>query len=301
MINIPVKYILNIFSRSCETAVIIVGENIQYGYAGLLNLGMEGLAMVGAYTTAIMVTNFHSDFFSVMFVSILLTTIVATIIGFLTLRSRGDYFGIVTLGFGYIIYSLVLNYNSAPVRGALGIPGIIKPIIFGISFQSAEMFALLSLLVLVIVYLVATKITRSPYGRILRAVRDDEDSAMALGKNSMKYRLSAFVMGGIFASIGGAMYAYWVTYVEPKPFDVIQSVYVLFGVLIGGRGNLLGSILGAFILLALPEPLRFLNLPPNLIGGIQQLLFGLLLLFIVIYRPDGILKEKMTHYSGDEK
>lgn len=297
VLEIPLSYISNILSRAMNHAVGALGLNIQYGYAGLFTLCFAALSAAGAYATAILVTKFSSDFFVVMPVSIIASVILGFLIALPSLKTRGDYFAIVTLGFSYVVYALLLNSNGEPIRGALGIPSIKRPTILGISFNGFESFAVLSVVVLLIMYFLANKIVNSPYGRILRAMRDNEDAAISLGKDSTKYRLSAFIIGAVFAGVMGSMYAYWSTYIEPKPFGVLDSVYLLFTVLIGGQGNLLGSILGSAILMLLPEPLRFLNLPANLVGGLRQLLLGVIMLLIIIYKPAGLLPEKIRHFT----
>lgn len=295
--EIPISYISSVLSRAANYAMSVLGLNIQYGYAGLFNLGIVVFSLIGAYTTAILATKFHADFFTTMLVSIVFAMIAAFLIGIPSLRTRGDYFGIVTLGFAYVAYSLVLNWNAEPIRGALGIPAIKRPVIFGVSFNTFEMLMLLSFAFLIIAFALAGRIANSPYGRLLRAIREDEDAAMSLGKDVTKYKLSAFVAGAVFAAAGGSLYAYWATYIEPRQFGVLESVYVLFAVLIGGKGNLWGSVLGAFIFILLPEPLRFLNLPSHLIGGIRQLMLGALLLFVVLYKPDGLIPERIRHHG----
>lgn len=294
---IPLNYLASLLGRAANYSIGTIGLNIHYGYAGLFNLGIIAFSAIGAYTAAVLVTRFHADFFLVILASMLLAAIAAFLIGIPSLRTRGDYFGIVTLGFGYVAYALLLNWNDEPIRGALGIPAIQRPVIFGIPFTSFEMLALLSLIILAFVLMLAHFILNSPYGRILRAIREDEDAAMSLGKNTIRYKLSAFVLGAMFAGLGGALYAYWATYIEPRPFGVLESVYFLFAVLIGGKGNLLGSVLGAFIFILLPEPLRFLNLPPHLAGGLRQLLFGAFTLFIILYKPEGLLPEKSKQHE----
>ncbi len=294
---LPTNYLINTVTRAINYSMEVIGVNLHYGYAGLLNLGIAAIGIIGAYSTAILVTKFHADLLTVLLATIAFSAVAAFAIGIASLRSRGDYFGIVTLGFGYVVYSLVLNYNAEPIRGALGISGIKKPELFGIAFKTPEMFGLLCLAILAVLFLIARKLVDSPYGRVLRAIRDDEDSAMALGKDTMKYRLSVFVIGSVFCAIGSSLYAYWTTYVEPGPFGVLESVYVMLAALIGGRGNLWGSVLGAFLVILLPEPLRFINLPANLIGGIRQLLFGLLLLLAVLYKPEGLIPERTREHK----
>ncbi len=298
--EIPLSYISSIVSRISNYAISTLGANIQYGYAGLFTLCTAAFTALGAYTAAILITKLNADFFTVLIAATLIAGIAAFLIGIPSLRTRGDYFGIVTLGFAYIIFSLLLNANGEPIRGSLGIPSISRPTLFGWEITNPETLTILSLLVLAIMVGITSKIGTSAYGRILRAIREDEDAALSLGKDTIKYKLSAFVIGAMMAGVSGALYAYWSSYVEPRSFGALESAFVLFTVIIGGKGNPLGSVLGATILILLPESLRFLNVPVELIGGIRQLVLGILLLAVIIYRPHGIIPEKINQY-GDQK
>ncbi len=297
VLEIPLQYIASVVSRISNYALASLGANIQYGYAGLFTLCMAAFGALGAYTTAILVTQYHADFFSVLIASIIVVGVAAFLIGTPILRTRGDYFGIVTLGFAYIIFSLLLNWNGEPIYGSLGIPSISKPSAFGWQITTAESFAALSLLVLGIAFCISYLIGNSAYGRVLRAIREDEDAACSIGKNTTKYKMSAFIAGAIMAGLSGSLYAYWSSYIEPRSFSPIESVFVLFMVIIGGKGNPLGSIIGAALFVLLPEPLRFLNIPVELIGGIRQLILGILLLTVVLFHPQGILPEKINKYT----
>ncbi|MEK6981358.1 MAG: branched-chain amino acid ABC transporter permease [Candidatus Micrarchaeota archaeon] len=289
-------YLSSLISRASIYLAGVISANMQYGYTGMLNLGVAAFSMLGAYVTAILVTRFDADFLTTIIASIIVCVIVSIFIGLVSLRTKGDYFALVTLGFGYVLYSLFLNYQDEPINGALGIPSIRRPS-FGDFILTRESFFFLCLGFLVILYFIANKILKSHYGTVLRSIRDNEDAARSLGKDADKYKLSIFVIGAVFAGLGGSMYSYWASYIDPGSFGIIDSLYIIFAVLIGGKGNLLGSVAGGFLFILLPEPLRFLNLPPNIIGGARQLILGVLLLLTILYRPDGIFKEKTKKFN----
>lgn len=289
-------YLKNLISRASIYCAGVIGVNLQYGYAGMLNLGIAAFSMLGAYVTAILVTKFDADFPSTIIASMLICVIVSIFIGLISLRTRGDYFALVTLGFGYVLYSIFLNYPLEPINGSLGISSIRRPS-FGDFILTKESFFFLSLGFLVTIYLISKKILDSHYATVLRSIREDEDAAISLGKNPVNYKLSAFVLGAVFAGLGGSMYAYWATYIDPGSFGITESLYIVFAVLIGGKGNLFGSIAGGFLFILLPETLRFLDVPPNIIGGARQFILGLLLLLTILYRPEGIFKEKTKEFK----
>lgn len=293
----PFTYIASIYARAANYALGAVGISMQYGYAGLFNLSTIGFSAIGAYTAAILTVNFNTDFITNIIIAVLVGAIVSILLGIPSLKSKGDYFAVVTLGFTAVVYSFLLGYTDEPIRGSLGIAGIPAPSILGFSFNSFELLALLSTLLLVVVLLISHLIANSHYGRILRAIKEDEDAAISLGKNTEKYKLGIFVIGNIFCVLSGVMYAYWARYVDPKPFFVMDAVFLLFAVLLGGKGNTIGAVLGAFLYMLLPEALTFVGLPPQYIGSIRQLLFGLLLLIVIIYKPEGILPQKTKHYK----
>ena len=289
------EYVASVLALAIITAFTAMGLNVQIGFTGLLNLGIMVFPLIAAYTTAILTTQFGLGFLPAMAAGIMLSGAAAYLIAIPSLRTKGDYFGIVTMGFGLIGYSLALNLREI-TRGPLGISGIPKPEILGFVLQDFESFFFFSAVLLVAAYLLLERVLNSPFGRILRAIREDEDGCMALGKDTGKYKTTAFVIGAMAASVSGALFASYSTFIDPSSFDFLSSVMAVFAVLLGGAGNLLGSVLGGFLIIILPEPLRFLDLPPDSFAALRRIIFGLAIILIIIFRGRGILPEKVKHH-----
>ena len=176
-------------------------------------------------------------------------------------------------------------------RGPLGLPGIPQPEIFGSKVNSHWEFLILVWLFAVITFLICYRLVNSPYGRVLKAIREDEIFAMSLGKNVAYFKLTVFAIGASLAAIAGALYAYYITFIDPTSFTVAESIFLVSIVIIGGLGNLWGAVLGAVILIALPELLRFIGISQTYVANIRQILYGTLLILMMFFRPQGIIGE----------
>jgi branched-chain amino acid transport system permease protein len=288
-------YVASVLALAVITAFAALGLNIQIGFTGLLNLGIMVFPAIAAYATAILTTEFGMGFFPAMLIGTILSGVVAYLISIPSLRTKGDYFAMTTLGFGLIVYSIALNFREL-TRGPLGISGIPKPEIFGFVLADFESFFFFCAILLIIVYFIVERVINSPFGRILRAIREDEDGCMALGKDTTKYKAAAFVLGAVVSSFAGSLFAHYSTYIDPSAFDYEDSVMKVFAVLLGGAGNLLGSVIGAFAIIIVPEPLRFIDLSPDSFAALRNLIFGLVMIIMIIFRGRGLLPEKVRHH-----
>jgi len=268
--------------------------NLAIGFAGLVNLGHVAFYALGAYTSALLVLNLGAPFWVGLLAGGLVAALFGFLISFPTLRLRGDYLALGTLGFAIIVEAVLKNWIGL-TRGPLGIPGIPKPELFGITFNTLGSYALLALGIALLTYIILTLIVKSPYGRVLRAVRDDEIAAKTLGKNTFVIKMKAIVVSAFFAGVAGSLYAHYITFIDPTSFSIAETILILSMVLVGGTGSLMGSVVGAALLILLPEPLRFLPLPSSLIGGLRQALYAALLIFIIMKRPQGLVGEDTFH------
>jgi len=216
--------------------------------------------------------------------------ILAMIFGFLlslpTNKLKGDYLALATMGFSFVVYAVLLNWTSL-TRGPLGLPGIPKPKIFGISFSDNLSFLILVAIIALISYLVIKRITISPFGKVLEAIRDNELVVRVLGKNTFKMKSLSLMISAFFAGIAGSLYAHYITFIDPSSFTLLQLIPVLSIVIIGGLASLEGTVLATIILVLLPEPLRFIGFPSSIVGPARQILYALILLLILIYKPKG--------------
>jgi len=216
--------------------------------------------------------------------------VVAAVVAFPSLRIHDDYLVIATFGFQMILFSIFNNWVSL-TRGPLGIPGIPQPKIFGIAVTSHVGFLILTGLWALLVYLFARRLVNSPFGRVLKAIREDEIFAQALGKNVIRYKILIFVIGGALAAIAGTLYAHYVTFIDPTSFTILESIFMISIVIVGGAGSLVGSIIGAAVLIVIPEMLRFLGMPNAIAANMRQIIYGALLVLMMMFRPKGLVGE----------
>lgn len=271
--------------------ILAISLQLAVGFTGLLNLGHIAFYGIGAYISALLSLN------GVPFwISFLLSGIGAMFFGFLlslaTNKLKGDYLALATMGFSFVVYSVALNWTSL-TRGPLGLPGIPKPTFclpltsYCLSLTTNFSFLIFTLLISLTTYLLIAKITRSPFGKVLEAIRDDELAAMVLGKDTFKIKRLALAISAFFAGISGSLYAHYITFIDPSSFTILQLIPVLSIVIIGGLASLKGTIIATIILVLLPEPLRFIGFPSSIVGPARQIIYALLLLLILIYKPKG--------------
>lgn len=286
-----------------------LGLNIVVGLAGLLDLGYVGFYAVGAYTYAMLAQYFGIGFWTGLVAAGAMAAFFGFILGFPVLRLRGDYLAIVTLGFGEII-RILLNNLTDITGGPRGIGSIPKPTLFdlefsrrasegsqtfheffGIAFNSNHRVMFLYLLALVLVLItvfVINRLIRMPIGRAWEAMREDEIACRALGMNPTNIKLSAFTIGATFAGFAGSFFAARQGFISPESFTFIESAIILAIVVLGGMGSQIGVILAAIVMTILPEMAREFN-------EYRMLLFGLMMVLMMIWRPQGLLPMKRTH------
>jgi branched-chain amino acid transport system permease protein len=284
------NYLLHILILISIYIIISISLNLISGYAGLLSVAHAAFYGIGAYVVALLALNLGSSFIINMICGMLLAGILGTIIAIPSLRIHDDYFVIATFGFQIIVFSIMNNWVSL-TKGPLGIPGIPQPVIFGITISSHVQFLVFTGIFAVLIFLFSRRLVKSPFGRVLKAIREDEVFAEALGKNVTKYKILIFVIGASIAAVAGSLYAWYITFIDPTSFTVQESIFMLSIVIIGGTGNLWGSVLGAALLITIPEALRFLGMPSAIAANTRQILYGTLLVIFMLYRPQGLLGE----------
>lgn len=283
-------YLLHILIMVGIYSIVAMSLNLLAGYTGLISLAHAAFYGIGAYTTALLALKFGFPFWVNIPAGILVSGIVAFLIAWPALRTYDDYFVITTFAFQIIIFSIMNNWVSF-TGGPLGFTGIPQPTIFGMIVRSHLFFLSFVAAFGVLTYLFLTRLVNSPFGRVLKAIREDEIFVESVGKDVMKYKITVFVIGAATASIGGSLYAYYIRFIDPTSFTVMESIFMLSIVIIGGAGNLRGSILGAALLIFIPEVLRFVGLPNSIAANMRQIFYGSLLLFFMMYRPQGLLGE----------
>ncbi len=296
--------------------MLALGLNIVVGYAGLLDLGYIAFYAVGAYVFALLSSphfGLHLPFWVVLPLGALVAAMFGVLLGAPTLRLRGDYLAIVTLGFGEIV-RIFLNNLNAPVNITNGPQGVnlIDPIgiggftlnksldLFGFVVPGTYLYYYLFLALALAIIFVSLRLQNSRIGRAWVAIREDEVAAAAMGINTRNVKLLAFAMGASFGGISGGLYASFQGFVSPESFTLLESVIILCMLVLGGMGNIPGVILGAILLTVLPESLRYLGELQKLLFGrvladpndLRLLVFGLALVLIMLFRPAGLLPSK---------
>jgi len=277
------------------TALIYVmcglGLNIVIGLAGLLDLGYVAFYAVGAYSYALLNYHFGISFWMALPVGAALGFMFGVLLGFPVLRLRGDYLAIVTLGFGEIIRLVLENWNEFS-HGPSGIANIPRPSFFGydLSLQQVTVwiyFLMISLVIFTI--FVVGRLQNSRLGRAWVALREDEIACQAMGIDKTRTKLSAFALGATWAGMAGVMFAAKTTFINPASFTIWESVIILCVVVLGGMGSIVGVILGAMVLILLPEYLRAFS-------EYRMLLFGAILVLMMVFRPGGIITNVRRTY-----
>ena len=283
----PNPYVMGVITRICLYALLALGLNVVVGFAGLLDLGYVAFFGIGSYVYAFVSSPhfaLHWPFPLALATAVCVTAIFGILIGAPTLRLRGDYLAIVTLGFGEITYILLINLDR-PIDitgGPSGIITIDPPALFGYALHDNWQYYYLILLLMGVAVLFSRRLRDSRIGWAWQAIREDELAAQAMGINTTAAKLQAFAMGAAFAGAGGAFLASWQRSVFPDNFLFTESVNILAMVILGGVGSLPGVILGATLIVALPEAFRDFAL-------YRLLAFGLLLMVLMIVRPGGLL------------
>ena len=283
-------YLLHIFIMVAIYSIVAMSLNLLAGYTGLISVAHAAFYGIGAYTTALLALKFGLPFWVNFPAGIFVSGIVAFLIAWPALRTYDDYFVITTFAFQIIIFSIMNNWVSF-TGGPLGLPGIPQPTIFGMTVSSHLLFLSFVAAFGLLTYLFLGRLVNSPFGRVLKAIREDEIFAMSMGKNVMKYKITVFVIGAATASVGGSLYAYYISFIDPTSFTVMESIFMLSIVIIGGAGNLRGSIVGAALLIFIPEILRFVGMPNSIAANMRQIFYGGLLVFFMMFRPQGLLGE----------
>jgi branched-chain amino acid transport system permease protein len=285
-------YLLHILILAAIYSILAMSLNLVVGYMGIVSVAHGALFGVGAYVYAILSTQYYFP----PIVSILLCCTVTAILGYIlgapSLRLKGDYLALATFGFAIVGYDLFNNLISL-TKGPMGISGISKPLV---GFAGQYGYFALTIFFTACAWLLIRRLAISPWGRIIHAIRNRENVLPLCGKNPVNYKLITLAFASFWTGIAGALYAGYSTYIHPSNFVPMVSIIILCMVIIGGMGSLSGSILGALIFVSIPELLRFLNVPTSMAGTLNQLFFGLLLILLMLVRPQGFLgKYKITN------
>jgi len=268
--------------------ILALSLNLLIGYTGLFSVGHGAFYGLGAYAAAILATRIGLPFLIELLIAAAITGALGYLIGRPILRLRGDHLALATFGLAVITYSVLNNWTDL-TRGPLGIRGIPKVSLFSVSFEPLWSYAILVAVFVAFTLFCMWRLTSSPFGKVLEAIREDDVAALAVGKNITRFKVTAFVISSCFAGLAGVLYAHYVTYIDPSSFVTGESFLIFSMVVFGGMGSNLGSMLGAATLVALPEMLRFIGLPGNVAAQMRDVIYGALIVAVINWRPQGLI------------
>ena len=284
------EYLLHILIYIGIYSILSVSLNLLVGYTGLLSIAHAAFYGVGAYAAALLALKVHSPFLLNLVLAVLGAAVIGILLGVPSLRIKDDYFAIATFAFQVIIFSVLNNWVSF-TSGPMGLPGIPQPKIFGFTVSTHLEYLVLVGLLCALTLLICHRIVNSPFGRVLKAIREDEVFTQAFGKNIGVFKVKVFMISAALAAVAGVLYATYISFIDPTSFTIMESIFIISIVIIGGTGSLWGPVIGSAALVMLPELLRFIGLPNAIAANLRQILYGSLLVIFMLWRPQGFIGE----------
>ena len=282
------NYVLHLWILIGIYSIVCLSLNLLIGYAGLVSLGHAAFFGIGAYAAALGMISFDLPFILAVPFAAVVSAFISVFISWPSVRLRGDYFILASFGFQIVIFFLMYNWVEL-TGGPSGLANIPAPTIFGLQIGSLWSYAVVSTITAAICLLLLWLATeRSGLGRAFRAIRDDEVAAETVGVDVVFTRIAAFALAAALAGAAGAVFAPYMTFIDPSSFTVEQSIFLLTVVVIGGLGTLQGPFVGVLVMLLLPEALGLLKIPGTVAPTIRQMIYGLILIGLMFWRPQGL-------------
>lgn len=297
------SYLVSILTTSGIFATLALALNLQFGLTGLINFGVVGFFGIGAYASGISTETLGLPFLGGFVVAMAVGALAGALVALLSIRLSGDFLAIVTLGFAETV-RLALNNEAWLTRGPRGFIIMTRPVFEGMDRMAAA-WLILAIVVLLaaIVLLILVRLAGSPFGRVLRSIREDDLVPATLGKNVFVYRVQAFVVGSMIMAAAGSIYAHYTQTITPENFTTPIAILVWMSVIIGGAGNMYGVALGAFLVTLIYEGTRFVApwlpfLDAEQVSALRFILIGSALILVVHLRPEGLLPEAPRRPAG---
>ncbi|HSB42256.1 MAG TPA: branched-chain amino acid ABC transporter permease [Methylomirabilota bacterium] len=268
--------------------ILATSLNLLVGYSGIFSLAHAAIYGIGAYASALAALKLGLGFWGGLLVAAVVGALAAALVAIPSLRVAGDYYIVASFGLQVVILTVFINWTSL-TNGHAGLPGIPRPSVFGLMVDDPFRYVVLSLALAGLTYAICRRLTGSAFGRTLRAVREDEIAAQATGKNVVVVKITITTISSALGALAGSLYAHYITYINPTSFTLDESIFITSLVILGGTERLAGPFVGALILLAVPEALKFLAIPDTVAAPMRQILYGALLILFMFVRPEGIL------------
>lgn len=285
-------YIFNIINLILLFIILTQSYNLVLGVSGMIHFGHVAFMAIGAYGSAL-ITLAGFPFWMGILGGVAAAGLAGLLLGLPTVRFRDDYLVAATVGMGEII-RLVLTNERYYTGGSTGLPKIIHPELFGYTFNSNISLFFLLFLITILTMLIVRRIMKTPFGRVLEAIREDEIAAKSLGKNTALRKLQILVIAALLAGLSGALYAHTTQFIDPDTFGLQRMIFVFLIVVFGGTGTFWGPIVGTVILMSLFETMRFLPIPPAILGPLRWMIYSGILIAMIILKPKGIMGEKLV-------
>jgi len=294
------SYLLHLAIFLSIYAILSLSMNLVVGYHGLLPLSHSSFFAIGAYATALSTVVLGIGFLPAVLIAVCTCVLFSLVVSLPAWNYGGDFFVLISLAVQVVLFSVFRNWGSvkAPLgslfnmtNGTFGISGVPRPTFFGTEVAPLWAMALIAIAVVTLVALLVWALGASPWGRLLKCARDDELVIRGLGKRTHLMKLQSFAVSCALAGLAGAVYVSYVGYIDPSIGSLDHSILILSMVLVGGAGNFVGPLIGASILVLLPEFLRAFRLPDTTAANIRLILFGLLLILLMRFRPQGVAGE----------
>lgn len=277
------EYIVSLLVLIGLYIILASSFNLIIGFAGLVSIAHPIFFALGAYTVGALSVQWNVHPVLAIAGGGVVALLASFMLSLPSLRISGDYLLITSIGFQLGLIEIIKNLDFlGGASGLSGIPNIVED-------HRSAVFAVISLLLALVCVLVVRAVARGPYGRAIQAMRDDELAFSALGRNAMNIKMSIFALGSGMAGVAGGIYAYYYQYLTPDQFEILQSAMILTMVVVGGMGSVLGPVVGAVLLIVLPEAITFLNLPMEVMGPLQGVIFTLLVIVFLFLRPQGLV------------
>lgn len=284
------EFVFHVINTILFFIMLGVSFNLVLGFTGLVSMAHAAMFGLGAYTAAITAVKLGLPYPVTLVAGVLLTVLVAGFIALPALRVRGEYLILMTIALQLLVYNLALSWVEL-TNGRTGISGIPRPNLFGFSLSTPTEFFPLVLMLTILCFSIAHRIGLSPYGRVLKAIREDEAATLALGKNVVGYKVTVFVVAAALAAIAGSTFAHYQSFFSPFSVDLHASIFIVAIVVLGGTANLYGTVLGSVLLVGLPEALRFLRADQEIVDALRTLIYGVMLVLFMRFRPEGLIPE----------
>ena len=283
-------YYIMVFDQTLVNIIVVLGLNFITGLTGQMNLGTAGIFAIGAYITGLLTTRYHISPWITLLLAIPAGYLIGRGLGYPSLRLKGVYLALTTIGFGEIVMLLATNLSglTGGTQGVQRIPGLS---FFGISISTNESFYYFLLACVIIMVLISIRIIHSKWGRAFKAIKDNIDAVEACGIDVADIKIKAFILASIYTCIGGALFANLFGYINPATFNLDMSFNFLVMLMVGGIGSIGGNIVGAMLVTILPELLRFLQ-------NYYWLIFSIIVLIFVIWQPNGLAALSQTVYNA---